>query len=186
MRQMTTFAVAAGAWAVLALSVLVQAVGLPWIAQQLVGDYPELQSVATTLLAYSMLCFVPVEIAAVLTALAAHHVRAGGSGNGTPDDAGETGSDRRTQTDLAAAATFLVIGAAAGIGTMLWASGAVRDYGMNPGIGLALLTFIGLCLAGTAVVLLWRARVGSGIRSPEAADRRGGTTTPDDVPTRAR
>ncbi|SJM56310.1 hypothetical protein CZ771_08490 [Actinomycetales bacterium JB111] len=183
---MTTSAVAAGAWAVLALSVLVQAVGLPWIAQELVGDYPELQSVATTLLAYSILCFVPVEIAAALTGLAFHHVLSGGRGSGPPDHAGETGPDRRTQTDLAAAATFLVLGAAAGIVTMLWASGAVRGYGMNPGIGLALLTFVGLCLAGAAVVLLWRARLGSATRSPEATDRRRGTTTPDDVPTHAR
>ena len=164
--------VAAGSWAVLALCLVLQSVALPWISRTLVADFPGLETVASTLLVLAVLCFVPVEVAAVVTALAARRVGAGASG---PSDDGTaqrgTGADRRTQVTLAAAAALLLVGAACGVGTMLWATAAVSEYGMNPGIGLAMLAFVGACVVAAGLVLVWRAQVGAAPRDPTTLDR---------------
>ncbi len=157
-RPVTVALAAIGLIAVVA-SLGAQIVMFPRLASSLATAYPETAHLRVPMLVFSVVCLVPIEVAGVLSVILAKDLER---------DRGSSTRESRTATWLGAMALSLAISALLGLALLVWASVETAEFGMQPGIGLALILFSIACLA--TAVLVWRGRLQ--IRRQPPADRR--------------
>jgi hypothetical protein len=124
-----------------------QIVVLPPLASSLAAAYPEAAHLRVPMLVFSVMCLVPIQVAAVLSGVLAwnqervHEFGTGGA---------------RAASWLGAMALALGTSAALGLAMLVWAGVQTAEFGMQPGIALALIMFSAACLAAAGFV--WRGR----------------------------
>lgn len=118
---------------------------LPWLASSLAAAYPEAAHMRVPMLVFSVGCLIPIQAAAVFPVLLGRELeRLNGFGT----------RESRAAAWLRAMAPSLAASAVQGLAELVWASVETADFGMQPGIGLALILFSVGCLAAAGFV--WR------------------------------
>lgn len=125
-----------------------QIVMFPRLASSLAIAYPETAHLRVPMLVFSVVCVVPIEVAGVLSVVLARDLER---------ERGSRTRESRTATWLGAMVLSLVISALLGLALLVWASVETAEFGMQPGIGLALIVFSTACLA--TAVSVWRSRL---------------------------
>lgn len=125
-----------------------QIVMLPRLASSLAAAYPEVAHLRVPMLVFSVVSLVPIQVAAVLSAVLARDL----------ERVREFGTrESRAATWLGAMALSLATSAVLGLAMLVWAGVETTEFGMQPGIALALMMFSGACLAAAGFV--WRGRM---------------------------